>query len=183
MNSATDILLALLYAPGATGIEGEPIRGYTRLEKLLFLIDKETKLGRIMDEEYEFEAKDFGPCAEEIYDDVEMLKDADILQTVDEITDSELEDVDSSEALTEVEEESTPPRKTATVFRLSPKGMIIGKKIYEAIDPLERKQLAQIKTIYNSKPISDTLRYVYTAYDSYTTRSTIKDKIMERRVH
>lgn len=180
VNSATDIMLALLYAPGATGIEGEPVRGYTRLEKLMFLVDKETKLGQIMDKEYQFEPKDFGPCAEEIYDDIEMLKDAGILQTVDEFADSELEDVDSTEALSEVEEEPTPPSKNATVFRLTSKGMIIGKKIYDAIDPTERKKLVQIKTIYNSKPISDMLRYVYTMYSDYTSKSKIKDKVLER---
>jgi hypothetical protein len=60
VNSATDIMLALLYAPGATGAAGEPIRGFTRLEKLMFLIDKETGLGQIVDKEYAFEAKDFG---------------------------------------------------------------------------------------------------------------------------
>ena len=109
-----------------------------------------------------------------------MLKDAGILQTVDEFADSELEDVDSTEALSEVEEEPTPPSKNATVFRLTSKGMIIGKKIYDAIDPTERKKLVQIKTIYNSKPISDMLRYVYTMYSDYTSKSKIKDKVLER---
>jgi uncharacterized protein YwgA len=181
VNSATDIMLALLYAPGATGAEGEPIRGYTRLEKLMFLIDKETNLGLIMDKEYQFEAKDFGPCAEEIYDDIEMLKDSGILQTMDESSDSDLEDVDSHEGLSEVEDEPTPRTQTATVFRLTSKGMVIGKKIFDAIDLSERKKLVRIKTIYNSKPISETLRYVYTTYDEYTTKSTIKDKVLERR--
>jgi hypothetical protein len=181
VNSATDIVLALLYAPGATGIEGEPVRGYTRLEKLMFLVDKETKLGQIVDREYVFEPKNFGPCAEEIYDDIEMLKDARILQTLDESADSELEDVDSSEGLSEVEDEPIPPSRSTTVFRLTPKGMIIGKKIFDAIDPTERKKLVQIKTIYNSKPISDTLRYVYTTYGDYITKSTIKDKVLESK--
>lgn len=181
VNSATDIMLALLYAPGATGAEGEPVRGYTRLEKLMFLIDKETNLGQIMDKEYQFEAKDFGPCAEEIYDDIEMLKDSDIVQTVDESSDSELEDVDSSGGLSEVEDETAPPSKTATVFRLTPKGMVIGRKLFDVIDPSERKKLVRIKTIYNSKPISETLRYVYTTYDEYTTKSTIKDRVLDRK--
>ena len=151
------------------------------MEKLLFLVEQETKLGQIMDKEYDFQPKDFGPCAEEVYDDIEFLKDAGILQTSDEFVDSELEDVDSSEALSDVEEEHSPPTKNATVFRLTSKGMIIGKKIYDAIDVVERKQLERIKTMYNSKPISDTLRYVYSKYASYTTKSKIKDKVLAHR--
>jgi uncharacterized protein YwgA len=177
VNSATDILLALLYAPGSTNKKGEPIKGYTRLEKLLFLLSKETELGQIVDKDYEFEPKDYGPCSEEIYDDVEMLKDARILQTDTQPADTELENVDLSESAIEVDDVTAPTNK-ATVFQLTEKGMTIGSKLFQALSKTEQEKLSWLKTLYNSRPISEVLRYVYTRYPETTTRSTIREEVL-----
>ena len=40
IESFTDLLIALLYAPGRTGAANEPIEGRTRIQKLLFLLQQ-----------------------------------------------------------------------------------------------------------------------------------------------
>src|ERR1700722_14184229 len=76
INNRRDILLLLLYAPGATKQVNEPIVGRTRIVKMLFIFKNEVfphfKKGTEISEEnfYEFFAWNFGPFSTQVYDDL-----------------------------------------------------------------------------------------------------------------
>lgn len=61
--------LALMYAG-----DGEPIEGRTRLQKLVFLMQKrleETGEDPLQTDDYEFIPYDYGPFSKELYDDID----------------------------------------------------------------------------------------------------------------
>jgi len=70
MKNRHDLPLSLLAAIGDSSIEGR-----TRLQKLLFLIQKraESDSESGIEQGYEFIAYDYGPFSKEIYDDIERL--------------------------------------------------------------------------------------------------------------
>ena len=94
IESGVDVLLALLYAPGITKKTGEPVRGITRLQKLLFLLWKEGDFYRAIPNLYGFEAYDFGPCMDDLYDDIDFAQDIGLIQIVEVPTANEFEEAD-----------------------------------------------------------------------------------------
>src|SRR5437588_10727181 len=79
IKSSKDLILLLLYAPGAKGQTCEPIQGQTRLMKIIFLFKEEIaskfNLSQVVEESAfpKFEAFDYGPYAGEVYADQEFL--------------------------------------------------------------------------------------------------------------
>jgi uncharacterized protein YwgA len=74
-----DLILLLLYAPGKTGEYAEKIEGRTRLQKMVFLFEKEVypkfKQNKLITEEDlpRFIPYDYGPFSKQVYDDLEFL--------------------------------------------------------------------------------------------------------------
>jgi len=69
----TDMLLLLLYAPGPSGHRCEPIRGKTRLQKEVFLTQKNLREAGIFTY-YPFRPYKLGPYSNELYDDIEWME-------------------------------------------------------------------------------------------------------------
>jgi len=178
--------MALLYAPGEGG-ENEAIRGVTKLVKLLFLLDKEGGFGKYLSlsedpeepEGYEFEAYNFGPYSDEIYEDIEMLKEENLLDVVRERYNYYAEAADRHESISRADlEDST--EADVEIFSLSSNGEKIGKLIFEnELSEEERNKLVEIKKKYNSIPLHKLLKYVYEKYPEVTTESLIKDKVLK----
>ena len=175
INSGTDILLAVLYAPGSTGTPGEPIRGFTKLEKMMFLVYEETDLKGVIGKNYHFEADNYGPCATEIYDDIEMLKDANMLETESVDSDSLIESIDFFDCAQNVEDEALPPAKRVEVFKLTSKGAKVASMIFHALPSESQQKIILLKTLHNSKSVTELIKYVYSKYPQTTTRSKIRD--------
>lgn len=74
-----DILLMLLHAPGPTGRINEPIRGRTRLQKELFLAQKQLSDEGVR-RPYGFRPYIYGPYSRELYNDIEWLKSREIIR-------------------------------------------------------------------------------------------------------
>ena len=83
VENGTDLLIALLYAPGKTAREGEPITGATRLQKLFFLLREGEGPKRLVEQAREmgFQPYKMGPFSTELRDTVTELEAADILKT------------------------------------------------------------------------------------------------------
>lgn len=76
--------LALMYAG-----DGEPIEGRTRLQKLVFLMQKrleETGEDPLQSDDYEFIAYDYGPFAKELYDDLDDTIERNMVESEQEPT-------------------------------------------------------------------------------------------------
>ena len=177
VSSATDVLLTLLYAPGNSNKYREPIKGITRLEKLMFLLSRETSLKEIITRNYAFDAYDYGPFSNEILDDIEALKSSNILKEIS-YSGEKLEYIDLQESEMNVYEDisSIPSFKR---YELTEKGEVIGKFLFDSLSDSQRNELIKIKKIYNSLPIKELLSYVYNTYPEVTKKSVIKDKILK----
>src|ERR1700678_1675495 len=94
IESGVDVLLAILHARGSTGKEDEPVFGITRLQKLLFLLWKEGHFYKAVPDLYNFKAYDFGPCMDDLYDDLEFSQSIDLIKIVENHESSEYENGD-----------------------------------------------------------------------------------------
>jgi uncharacterized protein YwgA len=81
-----DILLLLLYAPGPTGKINEPIRGKTRLQKELFLAQKQLR-DEGVSRPFTFMPYPMGPYSKELYKTIDWLVHKGLITVEQKITD------------------------------------------------------------------------------------------------
>jgi len=172
VESGMDVLLVLLYAPGASGRVAEPIRGITRLQKLLFLLWKEGKFYENVPDLYNFKAYDFGPCMDDLYDDLEFAEDICLVSVSEVPSGNEYEGADE-EAFFRDFGFGWVKRNTRRDFDLTDAGKEAGKEIYEGLDENRRERLNQIKRRFNPMQFFDLLRYVYRKYPVFAKRSVL----------
>lgn len=182
LQSALDLMLALLAAPGTSGKENEPIRDSTRLVKLLFLLIKEGGFERF-DEEVGFKkdyAHNFGPWSGQVYDFVETLKQIDFLRTEDAAKQEPEEGVDDAEWARQFPDQPLRRNGTIVIFQLTDKGLNVAKKVFDTLPNDEKDRIIRIKTRFNSMPLSELLAYVYRRYPEGTMKSKIREKVLAR---
>lgn len=181
LKSCLEAVLLLLYCPGNSGRYGEAVRGITRLDKLLYLIIKETSFGDAIEDEFKFEAYDYGPYSSEIYDAVETLKDVGLLTVkTEEFGDYwEISDAETIEREVTSDEGRTPlSERKLEIYSLSDSGMKAGKKLFDCLTPEEKKGLKKIKEKFNPMPLRELVKYVYKKYPESTIRSKIRESIL-----
>lgn len=172
IETGLDVVLALLYAPGVTGREGEPVRGITRLQKLLFLLWKEGAFYEDIPNLYDFKAYDFGPCMDDLYDDLDFAEDIELISVQEVPSGNDFEGGDEDAFLADFG--FTPPRRpTRRDFALTEAGLDAAKTIYSNLDEQRRQRLDQIKRRFNSMPFFDLLRYVYRKYPAFAKKSVL----------
>jgi uncharacterized phage-associated protein len=175
------MLMMLLAAPGVRGKDGEPIQGTTRLQKLLFLMEREAKLKPTRGDDFDFTAWKFGPVSKELYDDLEKLENLNLLESesVAEPSKTELDEYGLSfDDLMGEEESQSRDSFEEKRYRLSEKGLewVRDHELHtEAFDKIRR-----IKEKYGALSLQDLLHYVYTKYPDMTTASEIKGKVLRR---
>lgn len=162
LENRTDLILALLYAPGKGG-EGEPIDGITRMEKLVFLARNYDHLRQWV-EAFDFEPDNFGPFSDELQDEIEKLRTVGLIET---------EVVGGEKGADEYVAESY---SRPTRFSLTPMGRKIAAKLLED-DADASHALEEIKKRFNSVSLDALLSYVYNNSDEeWLKRSIVKDK-------
>lgn len=187
---SVDIILLLLYSPGYTNEINEPIAGRTKITKMLFLFEKELakkfKLNQITGNEniFKFEAWNYGPMSKTIFKDLDFLKNIGfirnntdipnnlLIEEVDEYNHYIEEFADEDDSLTEFKNE---------VFKLTEKGeqFVQDKNKYKSLTEEQKKYLKEFKTKLNRASLRDILKYVYTTYPDYTSKSLIKKQVLE----
>jgi uncharacterized protein YwgA len=187
-------LVLLLMGTDVPGSEGE-IGGITRLQKLLFLLEREEGLAPT-GSGFEFTAYKAGPYSATLYDDLEFLENLGLLQSevAAEATDAEAAEVD----LLDIEEllgESSSSTGAEAVdrfaaadayeerrFSLSEKGLARVKTLLDK-DELQPvvEGIRKVKSRFGSHSLNDLLYYVYTKYPEMAVESEIKDKVLRKR--
>src|SRR5712692_9899135 len=71
---APDLVLLLLEAPSKVRSLQGRVNGITRLEKLLYLAEREQAISDSVEGAFEFKAYHYGPYSKQVYDAVELLK-------------------------------------------------------------------------------------------------------------
>lgn len=148
MKHRHDLPLSLLAA-----IEEDSIEGRTRLQKLLFLIQKriEQKKNAQLSQSYDFIAYDYGPFAKEIYDDIDTLVRRGL---VDE----------------------DPKELDDGVIKYDYKLTKKGKQLVESRRLVDDspQEVDAVVSEFADKELSDIIDYVYSQYPNYAENSVIR---------
>lgn len=172
IESGVDLLLALLYAPGATGERAEPVRGITRLQKLLFLLWKEGRFYEHVPHLYDFKAYDFGPCMDDLYDDLEFAEDVGLIAVTEVPSGNEYEGADEEAFLRDFGF-SLVKKEARRDYALTDVGQEPGSEVFDALAEDDRDRLMQVKRRFNAMPFFDLLRYVYRKYPAFAKKSVL----------
>lgn len=188
IDNRKDILLLLLLSPGQSQLKNEPILGRTRLMKLVYLFYKElasdlpsfeTISG---DKQHEFRPYHFGPFSKDVFDDIQFLWNANL---IDEQTGGELSMAEFSESrlfydevlIERIESQEATEDYSEPIFKLSEKGVAFSERLYNLLQPRERKALQEFKARFNALPLATLLRYVYMNYPESAAESRIRNSI------
>ena len=184
-----DLLLVFLYAEGKTGSCNESIWGRTRIEKMMFLFEKELAKGFFRDQDVllpEFIPYLYGPYSIEVLDDLNFFIDMDFVEEIetsvpirDEVTRihnyAEWEDSDIWDDSSEVELEN----KYEMSYKLTERGLKYAKeKIWAELTDNQKSVIIRLKTQVNSMLLDDLLSYVYRKYPDFAKESKIKERYL-----
>jgi len=189
VTSSKDLVMLLLYARGHSGKQCEPIRGRTRLVKMIFLFVKEVRkefnLDKCIPEKVlpKFTAYDYGPFSSQIYSDIEFLTQAEFVLERAVTSRADLLPEETFEyghwIADSATEEEPIESKQLVEFHLTALGREFVKE--EFADLLSAKQwdaLNKFKKRCTSASLRALLQYVYKKYEDMTTNSKIRDEIL-----
>ena len=178
------------------GVDSGPsgLGGITRLQKLMFLLEREE--GVESSNGFEFEAYKAGPYSPQLYDDLEFLENLGYIESevTAEASEPEAAEVDrlSFDHLMGVEVEQSSegnyvdgPASADSFeerrFKLTDQGRARIEELLKSENntPVVNK-IRRIKSKFGRFSLNDLLYYVYRKYPEMTTESEILDKILHR---
>jgi uncharacterized protein YwgA len=185
-------LLLLLFAVKSKSDLTEGINGITRLQKYVYLLEKEE--GILPGENgFEFVPYKAGPYSAKLYDDLEFLENLGLIESevTSDATDEESAEIAFQESLEAGEERfefkqrqgsDTPDAYEERRYRLTPEGLKHVKRILSApaYAPFV-EGVRKIKSKFGTYSLQDLLYYVYTKYPNMTTESEIRDRVLRRK--
>ena len=190
INNRKDILLLLLYSPGVTEEYNEPIKGRTRILKMLFIFKQEVlkyfKKNNDINEDnfYEYFAWNFGPFSSQVYDDITFFllrgfivtndSDGDVLPEA--ILEERFWQYDSGIQSSDIQ--NGYQEFTEEEFLLTDKGKEFTKeKLYSYLSDSQKNILRNFKRKLNSASLRAIIHYVYKTYPTMSANSQIKSKL------
>jgi uncharacterized protein YwgA len=169
--TAEDLVLLLIAAIGPDGEIGR-LNGITRLEKLLFLADKETKVSAAVNQPFAFRAYDYGPYSKAVYEAVDLLEQAGLLREERVLEGASLDELEEDFAAGSDVREGVERRFVLTD---------VGKEVADLLmsrNPVESTDLATIKQQYGGLPLRTLIGFVYRKYPDYAKVSKIRSEIL-----
>lgn len=142
--------LALMYAENQ-----QPIEGRTRLQKMVFLLQKELenrgKTG-VVGEQYDFVPYDYGPFSKDLYADLDEMLDDHFVND---------------------EEKLLQSGNVKYIYEIQDQGEDLVESQSEQWDEVEKiiQVASEIKEEYNDLLLSDLIEYVYSEYPDYAEKS------------
>lgn len=174
-----DIVLLILEANERL-LRRPTLNGITRLEKLLFLLERETDFEGI-GEFFVFEPHNFGPFSKEVYGAVDFLSACELIEVHDKTYASPYSNSDELKLLSEISEsdysdqpEEGPVQVTEKQFALTDNGRKVARIMRDAVQrrrPSDVEQLDSIIRKYGTRPLNHLIRYVYRQYPDMTAKS------------
>ncbi len=184
LNGA-DFLLLLLYLNNK-----EPILGAIRLEKMMFLFNMEItpllkKKGLDADKLPEFIAYNFGPFSKDVYEQIELFKGIKFIQVTDLKATEEMVEVDDLEELPFANETTNKGYSLKvdgnyykySILKTGERYVI--EKILPYVNDEQKTLLEMFKRKITSLYPKQLLKYVYSKYPEYTTKSLIKNEVLD----
>ncbi len=184
LNGA-DFLLLLLYLN-----DKEPILGAIRLEKMMFLFNMEiapmlSEKGLKSDKLPEFIAYNYGPFSKDVYEQIELFKGIKFIQVTDLNATEEMVEVDDLEELYFVDEmtnkgfvlKADGKYYKYTLIKMGENYVV--DRILPNVNDEQKSLLEMFKKKITSINPKQLLKYVYSKYPDYTTKSLIKNEVLD----
>ncbi len=182
INNSKDLLMVLLAAKGKKKQDWEPIIGRTRLMKMVFLFEKEIR--KKFDKEIisekdlpKFDPYDYGPFSAKVYEDLEFLVNMGFIDVASsgtgEMLPDEMEEYAYWQTISNDED-----RVFVEQFLLNKLGQkYVSRKIN--LSPQQWSILAEFKNRCTVASLSSLLKYIYSRYPKYITKSKIRDQVLK----
>jgi predicted DNA binding CopG/RHH family protein len=166
-----DLMVLLLHATDAGGQDA--VRGITRLQKLLFVVQQ-----RLAGHGAGFYAFNYGPFDEGVNDAADALRLAGFLRG----TNAPAAGAPSFEEMIATAAERSGPREQAVLehFQLNERGHDAAERIRQSSRAYD-ELYASIRKLRKEWDTSDLVERVYEAWPEYAERSLIGDEVAERR--
>ncbi len=170
-----DLVVLLLGAPTRLKQLTGRINGITRLEKLVFLLERELpQLDAFLVESADFESHNFGPFSAKIYSAVEVLGAANLLEERHAEASSQAESWEESALIGTDHGDEYLERQ----FRLTERGRRYYHVLVQDLPPELPELVGQLKTRFGAIPLRQLIRYVYTRYQDFTDKSLIREEVL-----
>jgi len=135
--------------------DGDPIEGRTRLQKLMFLIQKRLEEhGEPIKWGYLFQPYDYGPFAKELYDDLDQLRRRGLVEERERHLDDDVIQYN---------------------YILTSKGENYVEEQFDGQEEIKKmsKAASCIKNSFNHIPLQQLIDHVYTEYPEYAENSVL----------
>ena len=169
-----DAIVLLLGAPTDNPTLRAQLSGVTRLEKLIFLVERETSLGELLNEDACFRPHNFGPFSEIVYRAVGYLSGYGLIEDTAVHSDST---EDSWEQIQAIGSERSDPYVTRD-FRLTDVGLRYYEVLANNLEAALIRELSEFNDEFGSIPLRQLVRYVYRRYPEMTERSLIREEVL-----
>jgi uncharacterized protein len=173
MIETDDLVVLLLGAPGPPGQTSGRIDGITRLEKLIFLIEKERQPAWLT-EDAGFVSHNFGPFSAKIYTAVDTLVAAGLLKDSGSLAPST---DDAWETTNIIGAAPSDPYATRN-FELTDRGRRYYEALLRDLPASVEEDLSAFKARFGGLPLRQLIRYVYERHPDYTDKSIIRDDVL-----
>lgn len=177
VEETLDLLLVLLFAPGSNGEEHEPIEGITRLQKLVFLLNRGKGPASLVEiaKKYEYEAYKMGPYTDTLRDDLDTLISLGLVGTerlrylISDDVDDPYDPYDS--------QEKKRKRIESQKFSLTDNGIEAGSELWDSLSSTDKDALEKFKGFFCSLSLRQLLIFVYDQFPKFTVKSEIKRQL------
>lgn len=168
-----DAVVLLLGGPAATPATRGRIEGVTRLEKLVFLLERESPVGNYLTEELGFSSHNFGPFSAKVYQAVDTLAAAKLVVDSAKVSPTS-EDAWEADQIIGADEDPYATRD----FELTERGRRYYEALLSELPDGTSSELADFKRRFATLPLRQLIRYVYRKYPEFTNKSLIRDDIL-----
>lgn len=168
-----DAIVLVLGAPTKVPGLKDRLEGITRLEKLIFLLEMEPEVGRLLTEKPDFKPHHFGPFSAAIYQAVEILKAAGLLEETGRLSESPEDSWESANLILGDDAEYA-----TRDFSLTEKGRSYYQALAAELPKHAVRAASKLKDQFGALPLRQLIRYVYEGYPRFAERSIIREKIL-----
>ena len=166
-----DLVLLMLLAPGAGPASENRVNGITRLEKLLFLADRESPLPSLVSDPLVFKPYNYGPYSKAIYEAVDLLEDVGLVREEFAVDGRAL---DAMEAASVTAESVDGVERR---FHLTQDGVLVARRLADAAPQLTAV-MQDVKKRFDHLSLRELIQYVYRRYPEYAAESLIRDRFL-----
>ncbi|MGA3354674.1 MAG: hypothetical protein ABSD85_16060 [Acidimicrobiales bacterium] len=166
-----DLMVLLLHATSKRG--DDAVRGVTRLQKLLFVIEQ-----KIAAQSTRFYAYNYGPFNEEVNDAVRALRLAGFLHGAEAPSTGPPSFAEMM--ATAVERSGPRDEDEAEVFALNERGHEVAERLRQSSRAYDQLY-AYVRTIREEWDTPDLVERVYEEYPKFAEKSVIRDQVAARR--